>query len=70
MGVGDGTAVEAEAKAEAARRGWTFERLEGDLVLIRRLLMGDWKDDFLVLQPGQRISMVYNEEVLVGVEGE
>ena len=70
MGVGDGTAVEAEAKAEAARRGWIFERLEGDMALIRRLLMGDWEEDFLVLQPGQRISMVYDEEVLAGVEGE
>lgn len=70
MGVGDGTAVEAEAQAEAARRGWTFERLEGDMVLIRELLMGAWEEDFLVLQPGQRVGMAYGGEVLVGVEGE
>ena len=70
MGVGDGTAVEAEAKSEAARRGWTFERLEGDMALIRRLLMGAWEEDFLVLQPGQSVSMAYDGEVLAGVEGE
>jgi hypothetical protein len=64
MGVGDSTAVEAKARDEAARRGWTFERLAGDLILIRRLLEGDWETDFLILQPGQTIAMTYDEEVV------
>jgi len=64
LGVGDGAAVEAEAQAEAGRRGWAFERLAGDLALIRRLLAGDWTEDFLVVQPGQQIMMAYDDEVM------
>ena len=53
------------AQAEAARRGWTFERLAGDLVLIRKLLWGEWEAaDFLVLQPGQQIRMTYAEDII------
>lgn len=64
MAVGDGSAVAEKARAEAARRGWAFERLAGDLVLIRRLLSGDWQDDFLILQPGQSAAMTYDERVI------
>lgn len=64
MGVADGAAVEARAQAEAARRGWTFDRLIGDLVLIRRLLNGDWEDDFLLVPPGGQVVMTYDEGVI------
>ncbi len=64
MGIGDGSSVSNRAQADAARRGWAFERLAGDLVLIRRLLNGDWENDFLVLQPGQQVTMTYDENVI------
>jgi hypothetical protein len=64
LGVGDSTHVETQARDEAERRGWTFERYEGDLVLLRRLLMGDWESDFLVLQPDQQVAMTHNDDVL------
>jgi hypothetical protein len=64
MGVGDGTAIEKQAQADAARRGWIFERVAGDLVLIRRLLTGDWENDFLVLQPGQELTITYDTNVI------
>jgi hypothetical protein len=64
MGMADGSAVEARAQAEAARRGWTFERMPGDLTLIRRLLAGDWKADYLVVQPGHAVKMSYDENIL------
>ena len=64
MGVADGAAVETRAQAEAARRGWTFDRLTGDLVLIRRLLNGDWEGDFLLVPPGQQVVMTYDEGVI------
>jgi hypothetical protein len=64
MGVGESAAVEAETQNEATQRGWTFERMPGDLALIRRLLSGDWERDFLVLQPGQQIRMAYDDDVV------
>jgi hypothetical protein len=64
LGVGDGSAVAARAQADAARRGWNFERLAGDMVLIRRLLNGDWNEDFLILEPGQSVAMTYDESIL------
>lgn len=64
MGVGDSAKVEARTSEDAAQRGWIFERTAGNLVLIRRLLEGDWKDDFVVLQPGQQVAMTYDADVL------
>ena len=64
MGVGDGTNVEEQARGEAERRGWAFERLTGNLVLIRRLLAGDWEEDFLVVEPGGEIAMAYDNQVM------
>lgn len=64
MGIGDGTAIEQQAQADAARRGWMFERVAGDLVLIRRLLAGDWENDFLVLQPGEQLTITYDTDII------
>lgn len=64
MGIGDGTSVENLARDEAGRRGWSFEREAGDLVLIRKLLFGDWGDDFLLLQPGQSVAMATHAGVV------
>ncbi len=64
MGIGNGQAVESKAREEAERRGWIFERVAGDLVLIRRLLNGDWNEDFLILQPGERLGMSYDENII------
>ncbi|MFI5259904.1 MAG: DUF1638 domain-containing protein [Candidatus Limnocylindrales bacterium] len=63
-GVGDTSSVEEKVRLEAQRRGWQFERLAGKLVLIRRLLDGDWDEDFLVLQPGQRLAMSYDTDIV------
>ena len=64
MGVGDGEAVEAHTQEIAAGRGWSFERIAGDLILIRQLLEGD----FLILEPGQQIAMTYDGSVIEGQE--
>lgn len=64
MGVGDGSKVEARARDDASRRGWLFERVIGDLVLIRRLVHGDWTDDYLVLQPGEQTKITYDDAIL------
>ena len=64
MGVGDGTGVEGQAKADSERRGWGFERLSGDRRLVHQLLFGEWGNDFLVLRPGESITMRYDNEVI------
>ena len=47
---------EREARAEAVDKGWTFEKVRGDLGLFRGLLAGNWDDvDFLVVPPGHKI---------------
>ncbi len=67
MGVADEAASEAAAQDEAERRGWAFERIEGSLVLLRRLIDGDWDEDMLVLQPGERLVMSYDDGVVKAV---
>lgn len=64
MGLGGSPDVEQTARSDAERRGWSFERVTGDMALVRRLLNGDWDSDFLVLQPGQKLGMSYDEDVI------
>lgn len=64
MGLGDATPVEEKARAEADRRGWTFERMTGNMILVRRLLNADWNEDFLVLKPGQKLGMSYDDQII------
>jgi hypothetical protein len=67
-GVAGEDGAETIARDQAERRGWAFERVEGDLVLLRRLLDGDWVDDVLVLNPGERLAMSYDEGVVKAVQ--
>jgi hypothetical protein len=64
MGISNSQAVEAKAQDEAARRGWNYERVQGDLDLVRRLLNGEWNEDFLILQPGQKLGMAYDDKII------
>jgi hypothetical protein len=63
-GLGKSGAYREQAERDAAERGWRFDLLRGDLDLIRRLLAGAWDDDFLVVQPGQRIVATYDERIV------
>jgi hypothetical protein len=67
MGVTDEAGPEAIARDQADRRGWAFERVEGNMILIRRLIDGDWAEDMLVLQPGERLAMSYDDGVVKAV---
>jgi hypothetical protein len=66
-GLGTGAPVDDQAKAQAERRGWKYEQMQGNLVLINRLLFGDWGDDFLTVNAGQKVRMTYDENV-IGIE--
>lgn len=57
----------ASARQEAATKGWTFSCIEGDLRLFKRLLAGDWADDFLVVPPGHKIVATYDQAIVAAV---
>jgi len=67
MGVGDGQAFEQMAHEQAQRRGWLFERKQGDRRLLTMQLSGDWpEDEFLIVPPGCAIVQT-SDDGLIGV---
>ena len=52
---------------EADRRGWTFEMLAGDLLLLKGLLNGDWahKDlkNYIAIPPGHTLDITYDKHI-------
>ncbi len=65
----DGTARE-KARQESELRGWRFESILSDLTLIERLMNGEWDADFLVVQPGETLSMSYDDKIIKAVPAE
>lgn len=59
--------AQEHAESQAAERGWRYERVAADLDLVRRLLHGEWDDDFQVLEPGERLEMSYDEAVVTAL---
>lgn len=57
----------SQAENEARQRGWIFEKLTGDLVLLRHLLNGDWSEneskDFCVVPPIHTVEATFNETI-------
>ncbi len=69
MGVEPDDRFEKKTREDAEERGWQFEKVAGDLKLIRRLVDGDWDDDsFLVIEPGQSIAPTYDLDQIIQVE--
>jgi hypothetical protein len=66
MGVEPDDRFEITARDEADEKNWKFEKVSGDLTLLQQLLSGDWNpDDFLVVQPGQRILADHTERIVI-----
>ena len=51
-----------KAAVEAKENDWSFERIQGDSRLLKRLFDGPWDDeDFLTLDVGQAVDVSYDE---------
>jgi hypothetical protein len=51
-------------RQEAQSRGWRFEKIDGDISLLKKLIDGEWDDDFLVVPPGSHIVATHDEEII------
>jgi hypothetical protein len=64
-GLESGAKFVDEAAAEALEKGWSFERLPGDLGWLRRMVEGEWAEaEFVVAAPGQSIAASYDTRVV------
>jgi hypothetical protein len=68
-GVGPSMEAEGRARAEAERRGWAFEKLAGDLILLRKLIDGEWDEDVLVIGPGEQVVANYGPQIVEAAAG-
>jgi hypothetical protein len=65
MGVEPDSRFEEQTRREAVARSWEFEKVQGDMSLIRRLVDGPWDDRrFLVAPPGSHVVVTHDEEIL------
>ena len=64
MGVCDEQPLIDQARQQAAERNWEFELRPGDWSLLRKLFLGLWDVDFLVVPPGGTIVAKNDDDVL------
>lgn len=70
MGLEPDDRFETQTRQQAVERGWEFERLCGDLGLLRSLVDGPWDEDrFLVVPPGGRVAASFGDGIIKVVSG-
>ncbi len=63
-GVCDETSFIEATRSKAAEKGLDFELQAGSLDLLRKLFLGQWDEQYLIVQPGQRIVARNDSDVL------
>ena len=64
----DGSFEQRARELTRPKRGWTYEKIAGDIGLIQRLVNGEWNPkEFLVVPPGHRIVASYDDGVIKAV---
>jgi hypothetical protein len=65
MGVEPSDSCERMTREEAAAKGWSFEKVRGDMSLIQRLADGPWDDeDFLTVPPRSQVVSRYDKSII------
>jgi len=64
MGLACEDAFRDKAKKEAEEKGWQFEEIQGSMEMLRKLIFGEWDDDFLIVPPGKRIVARYADSII------
>jgi hypothetical protein len=65
MGIEPDNRFEQQTAQEAAERGMGFEKVQGDMAMIERLVSGEWAgEEFLIVPPGSRIAATYDENIV------
>jgi hypothetical protein len=68
MGVEPDDRFERSTVERARERGWKYDKVPGDMRLVRALVNGPWDEaDFLVIQPGFRVRPTHDGGI-VGTE--
>jgi hypothetical protein len=68
MGIEPDDRFERHSRELAARQGWKYEKLPGDISLLQSLVDGPWDEDrFLVVPPGCRVAASFDEKILKAV---
>jgi hypothetical protein len=58
--------AEKKAQGDAEKNQWAYERVAGNLVILRKLMYAEWDNDFLILQPGESLAMSNDDNVIYG----
>jgi hypothetical protein len=56
--------AESKAQGDAEKNAWRFDRVAGNLIILKKLLYGEWDQDFLILEAGESLDMSNDENVI------
>ncbi len=53
------------ARMEAKESGWEFDKLDGDMTLMQKLVDGPWdNEEFLTVEPGHRVATSFDDLII------
>lgn len=65
MGIARFLGYDRRVAREAGENGWAYDKVEGDLTMLQRLLDGEWAgNEFLVLQPGESLVATHDDMIV------